>query len=453
MRRWQILRVTQLIIVIVFIVWTNWQKTNYEFFSDKPLEIDADDERESERPASNNTYISTQENIQEAEVTRQSSIKNTISIVNVPTHAVLHFGPHKTGTTSIQALSRAYKTQLDMDNYGMPWARVKGINKIERKDRPTDNQVHFATCFYHSSTIVTRKYQCMPELLTLGHNIAAESKNILLTSEIFDNLTNMTQLKHYLSAWDEVIVVGTYRRFYDWMISHISQENQYIGGYAQFRDNTTDTLQRSIKGYIMEQLNSDFDNLEYDSLYRYRDAFKKFTILNSHELRVSLMEQFYCTAMPNANQTCLIVKQQETQKNRAHPPSTYENIAYNAFRSGIISTKNNGITRRITKKEYYYLLERIRIHQEETLGRSSTDFIRTCLERSVLDILLEKSLSHERSLVPEFFKRPIGEKFLRYDFEKKSRNELCDVDVSAVVQSPEWHGFLKVLDSDIGRGI
>lgn len=64
-------------------------------------------------------------------------------------------------------------------------------------------------------------------------------------------------------------------------------------------------------------------------------------------------------------------------------------------------------------------------HQKVTLKLTDYDFDVACLDRAVLDSLLEMPLEIERLIVPDFFTGPLGESELRADFEKQVTSSLC----------------------------
>ena len=50
-----------------------------------------------------------------------------------PTYAIIHMGPHKTGTSTIQLASKKYIEQLRQDQYEMPWA----VNREKFRENST----------------------------------------------------------------------------------------------------------------------------------------------------------------------------------------------------------------------------------------------------------------------------------------------------------------------------
>ena len=103
-----------------------------------------------------------------------------VSVEHPVLHAVLHIGPHKTGTTTIQEISRQLVGTIVQDGYDMPWNHMDDKTHL----RIIQNQVQFATCFLD----VSRTYPCSKELLQSAHDIAKQNHSLLISSETFSSI-------------------------------------------------------------------------------------------------------------------------------------------------------------------------------------------------------------------------------------------------------------------------
>ena len=75
-------------------------------------------------------------------------------------------GPQKTGSTSIQTLSKEHKWLLNLDGYAMPWAANLQSNQRDNVKHATwENQVEFAICFLHPDAHERKRYPCNPDHL------------------------------------------------------------------------------------------------------------------------------------------------------------------------------------------------------------------------------------------------------------------------------------------------
>ena len=152
------------------------------------------------------------------------------------TTALIHMGPHKTGTTTLQAYSKTFINQLKEDGYHLPfdWA-PDDVSKRLTVVRDQRNAMSFASCFLNSPEAMRNQDPCAHEYVRAGANIAAEGKSMLVTSEGFSLLGDhaLKSLATYATAsFDEVIVVVFYRRHFEWFVSFFNEcwKNRIFGG-------------------------------------------------------------------------------------------------------------------------------------------------------------------------------------------------------------------------------
>jgi hypothetical protein len=67
------------------------------------------------------TFNNTIPHIEPTASLQQSPNDTVTAMGSIQTHAVVHMGPHKTGSTSIQFQSRNSIKDLNKDGYDMPW--------------------------------------------------------------------------------------------------------------------------------------------------------------------------------------------------------------------------------------------------------------------------------------------------------------------------------------------
>ena len=113
----------------------------------------------------------------ESTITATSKSQAGAVRANKAANAVIHIGPHKTGTTAIQHYSKVLYPELVLDKYEMPWKHLK------QNVKPWENQVEFATCFTPELEDFERsKFPCRQDLLEAGLNLARQSNHSLLVS-------------------------------------------------------------------------------------------------------------------------------------------------------------------------------------------------------------------------------------------------------------------------------
>jgi len=352
--------------------------------------------------------------------------------------AVVHVGPHKTGTSTIQDLSLRFKDSLEMDNYEMPWTGLTGIPMKQ-------NQVSLATCFYsppednlnymrHTETL-KEKYPCVEKMLINGPKIAERNNSIFITSEEFDRaFLNLQDFKDYLKPWDEVKIIVYYRRFYDWAFSSYNSQTK--------RSTTYFPAFHEMKTFF----NSDNDDVyTFQVFQRYKRFFDNVAIMNMHDKSKDLTESFYCDTMPHAEHTCNKVKSMKKVKSNSSKSN-----AYMALRTLALAAKEKDYIDLKTEKDIQFAMEQIQNHQENTLGNSVNNFKFICPSKEQYDILLQKSLQFEKELMPDFFASPIGEAELRSHFEE-TKAKMCSVDHEEIINSKEWIEFFSSLKTSIAE--
>ena len=166
-------------------------------------------------------------------------------------NAVVHIGPHKTGSTTIQEHSLALQTHLLSDGYGMPYAHTFTDGK--KIHEPWCNQVNVATCFIHNANHPEKRYfPCRNDLLQAGLDIGHRLNNsILLSAETFSSLEEegVAALHDYLHpTWENITIIAYYRRYYDWIVSCYSEVSRlsFAQAWHIFQQNSTDRLRESL---------------------------------------------------------------------------------------------------------------------------------------------------------------------------------------------------------------
>lgn len=336
--------------------------------------------------------------------------------------AVIHMGPHKTGSTTLQSFTYKYKKNLKEDGYYLPFdwidPPIRGVGP---------NQVRFTECFFKKKK--TGRHGCVPELVLAGIQIGAEGKNMLVSSETMDRLDDYNLLTAYLKgAFDEVQIVLFYRRYFEWIVSMHNQVNK--GALSR---------EVSIVDYVEKNL-LEKEILEHDDAVRdiytlvneLRKHFENIDVVNMYNGKDN-NEEFFCDVLPNANRTCTIVKK-ENKHPRSNPSVNliYSTLAYKAMKKGMVQIKD--------MKQMKNISSAIEKHHN---GLTAYDFPLTCPSPDALNRLLNKSLMMEKSLLPEFFESPQGEQSLRASFEKYSKTKLCALNADEALSDAVWIDFFK----------
>ena len=378
----------------------------------------------------------------------------------IKTHAVIHMGIHKTGTSSIQSQSKRHGKELQLDGYQMPWL-VRQEDTTGRYYSKGDinklpcNQVQFANCFTPEAGHVY-SLPCDEELLAVGTEIAKQKQNLLATAEDFSKAQKegLEALYMYLSKWDDISIVVYHRRFYSWIISWYNQMNKASGAISiveaaekRQRQSIIDYIEATMSSKSSEEPKSHHSFFLLERIKNFFDS-NSIVLMDYHDQsKGDVIESFYCHAMPNATNTCNAIRRQgDTIKaNSARETFDYEDLVYIANMTGLIRIKNDA--------DFKMKARKVKNFQENVLKKTSNDFKRICPSPVVLEDLWDFSLKIERSLFPEYFFNDEGDgsslsylATLRLDFEKTASSTMCKLDLQAILNQQQWKSFFRRLE-------
>ena len=344
-------------------------------------------------------------------------------------HAVVHMGPHKTGSTTIQFQSQHLQDHLKLDGFEMPWSVMR-----ERTERETfgrsggRNQLRFAFCF--SSFFKEHMEKCDPQLLDYGRDIAARDKNLFVSSEQFSfiNDTGVEELAQYLSQWQKQTIVVFYRRYHDWIVSEYNENTK------KRTLNDTFEWESSILDRVYDRINNvpviHITKLEE----RLRKRFDNVLVMNFHDHSKGGPDTtLFCEPALNMNHTCKAI---QNEKDPIHANGginlDYTDLAYGAKKSGLVKIETN--------KRMQQVAQAMQDHHMHVLN--GTVFKRVCPPQEDLDRLLNMSLTFELMYFPNQVDT------LKSDFDKLATTKLCKVDVDQTLEEKRWRDFVVSLSTD-----
>jgi hypothetical protein len=356
--------------------------------------------------------------------------------------AVIHMGPHKTGTTTIQegfdrANNYALSKYLSLDRYKMPWNEIlrnEGRHRSTKGLQANENQVNFATCFVEETHPNAVIYPCDYNLLLEGSAIASRKDNLFMSAESFSEImpNELKLLASYLSQWDEVKIIIFYRRYYDWLLSSYGEAYRY--------EKVTD------RQSILEFLEMSHIRTHIHNPYpRLKEHFENIEVVNYHERKSKgdLLEYFYCHSLPDATHTCNAIQSKDSNAvglNNKSKTMEYEYLAFAAFDAGLhtIDISNDEDLKNI-------LVKAVKDHQEKTLNLTSIDLMRVCPKQHILDQIWNITLTNQRMFFPD----PIDESDMKLEFEVLSKTKMCEVDVKSILESKVWRDFFTEMNETI----
>ena len=351
--------------------------------------------------------------------------------------AVIHMGPHKTGTTTIQeGFDRANNVPLSnflsLDRYKMPWNEIQS-NQGHRSNKGLQamhNQVNFATCFLKESRPIADLYPCDHNLLLEGSAIASREDNLFISAETFAHVDSdgFKLLASYLSQWEEVKIIIFYRRYYEWLLSACNQMYK--------------SVKRTERRSILELLDKLHAKTHENNLYtRLKEHFENIEVVNFDERKSKgdLLEYFYCHSLPDATHTCNAIQSKDSNTKELNSATTtleYEDLAFAALDAGLhtIDILNN-------EKLKNMVVKAVQDHQEKKLNLTSNDLKRVCPEQLFLDQIWSITLMYQNMFFPD----PIHESDMRSEFEVLAKTKMCEVDVKNILKSKVWRDFFRSL--------
>lgn len=377
--------------------------------------------------------------------TTTTSTTTTRTTTTTTTRAVIHMGPHKTGTTSIQYAAYTFSDQLQQD----------GFDTVFLEDEDNEFTRAFSSCFLPPMTGEAKMYPCNFKYLLAGSTIASQKRNLYVSAEDFSAIgtagdpdNGVDQLHAYLSQWEHVTIVVYYRHFFSYVASKYNQrmKNRSIEGghYNTIHDYITQHgLESRYTMSLVTRLQRKFDNI---------------VVMNMHNATLGTpAESFFCHALPFFEHTCRAIRS-NTKKNL--PKNTSVNLHHihliaGAIKAGLLS-QEKASTSHVQKA----VAKKVR-DMESSLTGGGTEMAFKCLSSTILQDLWQRSLVLKRALFPthpmlssststilttipnEHDNLTEDEKEMKAEFDRSAKTTLCMIDVDHVLSQTDWIDFFK----------
>ena len=348
---------------------------------------------------------------------------------------VLHVGPPKTASTTLQHFLDLYQPLLAQDNYtffgptlspiGTGLSRQCGRNI--RKANNTKRPIH--------------KVPCWKDMLDALRELHLKGNHVIVSEEnLSANKIKLPPLRNALKDWDVRIVIS-YRRFQEWIVSaknqveRLSFRNYLRNGWPQ----TLGLPTLPHFPYISEVINGSRPMplwYTYTVGERYRKSvFSSIVLWNLHASN-NLVASFMCDIL-NTTEAC-----QESLNIASIPrlnpsvPLEYDMLSTAASQRGWVNLTLARVTVAI----------RTRVHHIEVMGKGTQDFAMLCPTQEELNGLLQASKSYEYMLLLEFCSSSQGQQQFKADFKMAlQRKKYCSIDTNTVLKDPAWHQFFQGL--------
>ena len=326
---------------------------------------------------------------------------NPDSTSTLPTF-IIHPGPHKTGTTSIQNTLWETQSILHRDNYYIP-----GPNPLDAT---------FA--FTMKKNLRLQNKDVLPEFKTFFEEAKSDNKNVILSGEEFNDV-DPSLLQAFIGPGFHYRIVIMYRRYYEWIFSVYNQTHKR-------KTRSFEDIQTFLK---TKPIRKPFHSGEvFDS---YKEVFDDVALLNYHNEK-SISESFFCEGVTNADLICQRVKETPEEHRNEAVQVEGQRVTYAAVKYNIISSDTDLMN----------IFDKVTERVEEELQKENNP-LTSCVEDHVMEELFQLTMDTEKRLLPEWYE----EQRLRESFDefRKNRLKVCYMNLDAMFEDIEWMNFLKNL--------
>ena len=354
---------------------------------------------------------------------------------------ILHIGPPKTGTTSIQYFSGENEQMLRHDN----------IYYLGQYKKRQEMRVH-DLCF---SCLMGKEKDCQQKWRDLeskvnyhfeqNHTVMMSEENFIVQDAEGDNEEHLWKyLEPMLSKWN-VRVIFTYRRYYEWLPSWYHQYHNPNGDRGTKKKRFLlwpDGKRRVIppfRSFFQQHIDNDFNLLV--EVKKWKAKFSDVRVINMHS-GGETVRQMFCNAIPEAKKLCDVASRAKKFKTKNSSKVKYvhfDMIAMGAYREGLVKA---GLSRTEVRQA-------VEAHSPGLGFSKLTDFPLLCLTKKQAGAFLNLSLAFESELLPEFHSTSTGAEELKAGFSNSlEMGTFCSVDVKSVLKDERWQEFFTTLGTE-----
>eukprot|EP00816_Leptocylindrus_hargravesii_P004721 CAMPEP_0196825486 /NCGR_PEP_ID=MMETSP1362-20130617/93084_1 /TAXON_ID=163516 /ORGANISM="Leptocylindrus danicus, Strain CCMP1856" /LENGTH=423 /DNA_ID=CAMNT_0042205923 /DNA_START=583 /DNA_END=1851 /DNA_ORIENTATION=- len=334
---------------------------------------------------------------------------------------LLHLGPIKTGSSSLQVYFKKEKHLLEKDGY--------------HYDRNFRKFVDTKECFFVPNCDVEKIAQDKD----WGKFVASlrSGMNVIASNEVFarrfaDEPAHWDFLKREFNSFDVKIVL-VYRRYFEWIPSFYYEQFKMSRNRLKVNGGWDKKMPIFVDWYrdYRKRIEPTVHHPAEYNMIKWGRHFPDISIFNLHNNPDDMVGDFFCNVIPNATNACLH-RLEKGMENSFHVGKSlnYDILAVRAYEDGLLNHVN------MTREE---VSNAIRHRQEHDLNLSAIEFPLICLSPKEEEDLLGASLGYELKLQPDWYASSKGEIEHRAKFsDAVQERKFCSVNSTAVMLDTGW---------------
>jgi hypothetical protein len=402
---------------------------------------------------------------------------------------ILHVGPVKSGVRELQKELLAHKAALDIDDYTLSASiDTSGLHEVCQRELNLLRQGYFKKKKKKTKSTLRQVLEAVPcwkTFLDVLKPLKESGASLIVSDEQLSQqflpdvygigpavLDWITLRETIMDDWNVVVVVS-YRRYYDWLLAAKGATEQY---HLQQHSSKPPRLARwpgKENGMLLEPLYPHFvhdaiEKLDVPFTDRVLELYRPFVsatkVLNLYATGQSACTSFLCDVLEAASSSCADSRQQDLKANDTASNNTlrttpalfldtaadaawsdfqlFNELVTTAAARSLIRSKRVTRTAATTTTEYYV---------EQYMKMRAHDLPLSCPKGEQLQGFLRQSLNYEKKILPRAFAKS-AEKAHTKGFEEMG-NQFCSIDMHAVLRQQHWRTFFRHLTNNSAQRI
>ena len=351
---------------------------------------------------------------------------------------MIHAGPHKTGTTSLQREILRLASELKHDRFAVPEnefpGRFQGEEKVVANLAISIQDDKSCVDEFGKVACTTEFNQAYQPGIQFVESAWRRNYSVFLSSEEFDKPLNSSKFKSLLPPSGRVEIILVYRTIGEWLRSLYSQM------LRQFNTNDVISFVEWLRRVIIPNLPSYAHQLQVSQVAR------RFLNMNITGLSIKILK-YKRTGTLGTEIFCDILKSNHACEQSRLDSSMTTDLANARIDSGLYLFLTEAKKRGILPRNVSHYSS-ISLHQVETYynpKKKSRDLTHDCLEPNFLEMLR----THAKNEM--FYLERVSNLSKEFTWEDDVLNDnvICAPNVFELFMEDEWVDILKVLDVNL----